>query len=704
MQSQLTSRAMLLCGWMVCLVWTGCAKKTASPETDSSASSAPIESESEPDRSGDEVALQEAALQEAGPNQLDWGTSKGTTSVAKPDRGVPLLENGVGSQACVTCHPNRAQTFFETTHAKSLRLVDAQQEPELKSFYHAPSAQRMKVVRDGELVRHQSWQELPQTDYVMPLADHPIDLVMGSGTFAKSYLMRDGDALLQVPLSLYTEQGEYDMSPGYDSPTHFGFSRQVTDDCLFCHAGALSRVDGNRNVSVLHELAIGCERCHGGGRQHVDLANQVSANSSNQTDLGLVHDWAIVHPGELGRDAMESLCAQCHLQGDVQMFVRGADSWSFRPGKDLAATRLVYNVGPPEKVSDSTTFVGHFGQMHASECYLGSDSLTCVSCHDPHQRVDESNREMIHRNHCLSCHDNMDCGEELTVRMDANENSCHQCHMPRSETEVPHVSITDHRIAVPKQRTEAEGSNEELDETQTTELPTAVALLDRAPAGSWQRELNEATAIAQWLWMGSDPRFNNVDVFKLAADRLRSAIQAAEESERNPDVANVSLIEAKTRLASLLDGVLLFPETERAELDATRLRKESQTLMQWVLSAEKQPTPEVQVALESLANLAAAEDRHLEAYQLYQRLVKRRRNPADFYNLGLACGKLHRFGEAEQAFMESIRIQPTYPLPYASLARLYQAIDPRTASNYMQLSQRLRLVQQGSANRESEEQ
>ncbi|WDQ19118.1 multiheme c-type cytochrome [Rhodopirellula sp. P2] len=616
----------------------------------------------------------------------------------KVDRGTAMLPDAVGSQACVACHPSRAESFFETTHADSLRLVDAKVEPELQSFFHEPSSQRMKVVRDREQIRHQSWQNLPQTDYVMPLSDHPVELVMGSGTFAKSYLIRDGDALLQAPLSHYTEQGEYDMSPGYDSPSHLGFSRQVTDDCLFCHAGSLSRVEGNRNVSVLHELAIGCERCHGGGQHHVDLANQLTAHSTDVTDLDATHDWAIVHPDELGRDSMESLCAQCHLQGDVQMFVRGADSWSFHPGQDLAATRLVYNVGPPEKESGSATFVGHFGQMHASECYLGSESLTCVTCHDPHQRVDDANRESIHREHCLSCHGNLDCGEELNLRMTTNENSCHQCHMPRSKTEVPHVSITDHRIAVPGEATDIEAPAEKVTETPVTQLPDVIALLDRSPVDSWQRELNEATAIAQWLWMGSNPRYDNTTVFDLAAQRLRSAIQTAETSKSDSNVAHVSLVEAKTRLASLLDRGLLFPAKDRSEADVKRLRKESQTLMQWVLSEEKQPTPELQVALESLANGAAADERHLEAYHLYQRLVKLRRNPSDHYNLGLACGKLRRFGEAEQAFVESIRIQPTYPLPYASLARLYQTIDPRTASNYMQLSQRLRLVQQGNAN------
>ncbi len=634
---------------------------------------------------------------------LESASASEFLSVVEPneDRGTPMLQAAVGSQSCVACHPNRAESFFETTHADSLRLVDAKVELELESFFHPPSSQRMKIVREGELIRHQSWQELPQTDYVMPLGDYPVKLVMGSGTFAKSYLIRDGDALLQAPLSHYTERGEYDMSPGYDSPSHFGFSRQVTDDCLFCHAGSLSRVDGNRNVTVLHEVAIGCERCHGGGQQHVDLANQLSANSTDVTGLDAAHDWAIVHPDELGRDAMESLCAQCHLQGDIQMFVRDADSWSFQPGQDLAATRLVYNVGPPEKEMGATKFVGHFGQMHASECYLGSDRLTCVTCHDPHQRVDDANRESVHREHCLSCHANEDCGEDLGIRMDTNENSCHQCHMPRSETEVPHVSITDHRIAIPSEPTDTEAATGKVTVTQVTQLPDAIALLDRAPVGSWQRELNEATAIAQWLWMGSDPNYDNVTVFDLAAQRLRSAIQVAEESGSDVGVAHVSLVEAKTRLASLLDRILLLPDDKRLSQDEERLRMESETLMRWVLAKEQDPSPQKQVALESLALRATEAERHLDAYRLYQRLVKLRRNPADHYNLGLACGKLRRFGEAEQAFMESIRIQPTYPLPYASLARLYQTIDPRTASKYMQLSQRLRLVQQGRASDES---
>lgn len=687
----LVARAVLLgmlgIGMLAICTTIGCRKESSSQSTETPAAGIAETQPSSPPASSNP-----AEADDSNGN----GSDVNVVMATKP--GVEMISNAVGTQACVACHPNRASSFFETAHANSLREVSAESESELNSFLHPASSQRMRVTKQAEQVVHEAWQELPQTRFELPIASEPMELVMGSGTFAKSYLFRDVDSLMQAPLTHYTKRDQYDMSPGYDSANHLGFSRQVTDDCLFCHAGSLSRLKGNRNHSVLNELAIGCERCHGGGAQHVAVAKEQAEQKDSLTnDAHSDVDWSIVHPAQLPRDQLESICAQCHLQGDVQMFTNQKDSWSFEPGNDLAKTRLVYNVGPANQVADSTTFVGHFGQMHASKCYLESDELTCVTCHDPHHAIDEANRVQVHRDHCLNCHDNLDCGEEMTVRQDANQNSCHVCHMPRAGTEVPHVSITNHLIAIPTADRQQESSEARSSKVARTELPNAIALLDRSPEGSWQRELNESTAIAQWLWMGADGSYDTQEVFQKAIQRLRSAIQVAEENENASEHVHVSLIEARTRLGSLVDRLLRLPGTRVSDEERAELANESQELMQTVLDLESDPTPEVQVALESLAGWAAEEERHREAYNLYKRLVKLRRNPADHYNLGLACGKLRRFGEAEQALLEALRIQPTYSLPYASLARLYQSIDPATASNYMQLAQRLQLVQQGDS-------
>lgn len=94
------------------------------------------------------------------------------------------------------------------------------------------------------------------------------------------------------------------------------------------------------------------------------------------------------------------------------------------------------------------TIVGHVEQLHASECYRQSETLTCVTCHDPHRRVTGEAAIAHYRAACLNCHENQKCGIPLPQRTETAQNDCVKCHMPATETEVPHVAFTHHRIAV----------------------------------------------------------------------------------------------------------------------------------------------------------------------------------------------------------------------------------------------------------------
>src|SRR5262249_22441498 len=93
--------------------------------------------------------------------------------------------------------------------------------------------------------------------------------------------------------------------------------------------------------------------------------------------------------------------------------------------------------------------VGHVEQMHLSRCYQGSQSFSCMTCHDPHDEPAPSGREAHYRAACLKCHEAQRCKVDPAVRRERSpSNDCVRCHMPTSPTEIPHLAFTHHRVGI----------------------------------------------------------------------------------------------------------------------------------------------------------------------------------------------------------------------------------------------------------------
>ncbi len=656
----------------------------------------------EAENASSDISIENAPLAVSTPTRTDEITPPGQPLASGPvvasASTLPMPIGFVGSQRCAQCHAEQAQSFEATPHARSLRTAVAVEEPTCESFLHPLSRQRMSVVsRDGSL-HHLGWQQLPPSDEQIPIGDARIRYIIGSGTFAKSYLFVDGTSWLQAPLTYYVSQQAYDLSPGYDRPQHKGFSRQLTDECLFCHAGVVSRNNQNPSDFNVHELAIGCERCHGAGAKHAELFASSDVPVAGSAD----QDWHIVHPARLTRDQLESLCAQCHLQGKIQLYVDDTDAWSFTPGDILGQGKIIYAVGPQhETVSEKATgFVGHFEQLRMSKCYQGSETLTCVTCHDPHQHAGTgADQDRSQRHHCASCHQDEHCGVELKQRILHNENQCWQCHMPRQDSEVPHIAITNHRIAVYKDSLRSVPADVLAPTLSSlaqvpgmSVLPVATPLLDESPINSPQRQLNVAVATSMWMALERDEQFHNLRSFNAAISQLRSAIQAIDDSEKQTLVRGLTVSRATAGLclAELLEIKRMLIANESDTQQDQQLIREIQSLAQACLASTDRADALTTLTLALLASTAMDSGEDADAYSHFNKLVRLRRESADYYNLGIVCGRMRRFSEAQQAFMEAIRIQSNNPLPYASLGRLYESIDPQQAAMFFRLSEYLR--------------
>ena len=265
--------------------------------------------------------------------------------------------------------------------------------------------------------------------------------VVGSGRRAKAYLHQRGDLLLMSPLNWYSQERKWDFAPSYAPDDYRRFDRRVTEDCLGCHSGRVASL--GRGLNRYHEPAfreesIGCENCHGPGKDHIAFYR--SGGTDPAAD-------PIVNPAELEPARRESVCYQCHLPGAVRVPRHGRSHLDFRPGMRFDEIWTVLADDAARDAKGRSRAVSHVQQMRSSRCYTASgERLGCISCHDPHRVPAESERVAFYRNRCNACHHDAGCSVPLMERAE-KENSCIACHMPPlGTTNISHVTQTDHRV------------------------------------------------------------------------------------------------------------------------------------------------------------------------------------------------------------------------------------------------------------------
>jgi hypothetical protein len=342
----------------------------------------------------------------------------------------------IGNAACAECHKKNHQSYMLTAHSRALTEVNPDDEPPDGLFTQQASGRSYRIYRQNGQLRHQ--EVLTASDgKEIARVDLPLRYRIGSGQHARSYAVEVDGFLHQSPLAWYEAKKKWDMSPGYDIPNHGSFERPIEMECMACHSGHTEAIDGTLNKLKIVEKTIGCESCHGPGSLHQDLRRSGKIVSGED-------DVTIVHPKKLPRPLLESICSSCHLGDPAIVPLRGRQTGDFQPGRPLSDFRIHYRM---EGANDSMTVVGHVDQMHQSACYKKSPGMSCLTCHDPHQPELPKDREAFYRGKCLDCHNTQPCKLELVQRLEKQpKDNCLACHMPRSDTEVPHVSFTHHRI------------------------------------------------------------------------------------------------------------------------------------------------------------------------------------------------------------------------------------------------------------------
>jgi tetratricopeptide (TPR) repeat protein len=546
----------------------------------------------------------------------------------------------IGTAACAACHPKNHRSYLLTAHSQALAEVDASAEPPDGGFDHKLSGRSYRVYRRDNQLRHEEVLRNAEGREITRV-DVPARYRIGSGHFTRTYLIEVEGFLYESPITWYAARKQWDLSPGYDFRKHWGFDRPILADCVACHAGRAEAVEGSLHRIRFDEQVIGCESCHGPGSLHADLRHGPNPVPAEE-------DVSIVNPGKLPRSRLESVCAACHLSGAATVAMRGRRSGDFRPGMPLSDYRIDYRFESGEELM---TVTGHVAQLRQSVCYQQSAEMTCLTCHDPHARDKPKDAATFYRQKCLSCHTVQACGldEARRLAQDAADN-CLTCHMPRGDTEMPHIAFTNHRIERrPTQRPADLKPGGALLPDPFGPAPKLVPI-DNAPQLSpLEQRRNLGLAYFSACRNPVHVRYGYADAFR---ERARECLQGV-------DAAGLRDPEAAAALAELY-----------WEKDPSRANAYAQQALQ-----APDGSSEARVsALLVLAGIAMRERRFAEASRRLEEVVHRQRAANDWYFLGLCYLEQDQPARALPPLRQSLAIRPDSSAVHARLAQAYQRL------------------------------
>lgn len=343
----------------------------------------------------------------------------------------------IHTNTCMECHKEIVENHQETAHWLTSSIAS---EKTIKgSFANGKNSFSLNEQISFRMVKTDSgfFQEPFSTRSDHSFYSAPMDMVIGSGTKGQSYLLWDEDALFQLQASYFTPTDSWINSPGY--PAQLLKARPVPGRCLECHATYIDQVDqhyNNRFDKTSLVIGIDCIRCHG------DVKNHVAYHRKKPFDT--VPKFVMSYKN-LDRTQRLDACALCH-SGLRQ--VRKKDNFSFMPGDKLDAFSL-----PDYDESGLPNLDVHgnqYGLLKASECFKKSETMDCVTCHNPHKT--ERGRTQLFNSKCLSCHKDQTTHHLSNGTLNINYTDCINCHMPLQASNVMKIQISHDSLVAVKVR------------------------------------------------------------------------------------------------------------------------------------------------------------------------------------------------------------------------------------------------------------
>jgi len=356
---------------------------------------------------------------------INNGADKNAASPQQAD----IYHQYAGSAACAKCHKNIYDSFIETGHFLTSQITNAENikgsfEKGKNTFNYYPELFVSMQKTDS------GFYEVENLKGVENIAGR-IDIIIGSGIKGQTYLSWKNDHLFQLPVSYLSSINGWANSPGGSG--NIVLNRTVNVRCLECHSTyaevisspLLNKADEFNHDRILYR--IGCEKCHGPGAKHV----------AYQTDNpGETTAKYIINPGTFSRKLSLDLCRQCHggRLGNLK------PAFTYTPGKKLQDFFII------DEMTNNANIDVHgnqYGLLAENKCFKTSATLTCVSCHNPHDN--ERGDFALFSQRCMNCH-NTEHGTFCKIKSEsiaAISSNCIDCHMPAQESKSIVMKLTD---------------------------------------------------------------------------------------------------------------------------------------------------------------------------------------------------------------------------------------------------------------------
>ena len=296
-------------------------------------------------------------------------------------------------------------------------------------FTHAASGVHYRIfLRDGT-----AWMSFSReaTHGRQPLSgEEQLLYFIGSNHRGRTYLYQHDSLWFELPINYYAQSG-WDMTPNHLHDVHMPDDLPIDAGCLHCHStsAAPERLNARNSFPQppFAQGGIGCSACHGDPTAH----------------LAAKGHGPILNPAKLIPAKRDSICLQCHLEGNETIDRLGRSLATFAPGEELNS-HMAYFVLAAQATGGARA-TSQWEALAASACKRAAgDRMTCTTCHDPHgDPQSASERVEYFRARCLTCH----TSPQLATQHHPEERNCATCHMPRlSTSDIAHDQVTDHDI------------------------------------------------------------------------------------------------------------------------------------------------------------------------------------------------------------------------------------------------------------------
>jgi hypothetical protein len=337
-----------------------------------------------------------------------------------PNNGSAPRSAYTGSQACAPCHAAEFAGWQASEMANALKPA-AQSEflrahPHL-SFEWGQYTYRIDLDKDEAIYS--------VTDGTNTLSS-PLLWAYGVGVVGQAFVFRDQGIYSEAEVAYYPPLSGLDVVAGVPRTVPatlqaaFGIPLVpiAAQQCISCHTTA-AVVNGRLEVESAI-LGVSCEACHGPGARHVAAMKAAGANPPKHVAT------LIFNAASLGPADVEDFCGACH-RTSLRVQARG-----------LHGLETVHY--EPYR-------------LELSQCWIMSQGITCLNCHNPHQPL--ARGSAAYDSACLACHSSAagqatagSGGAHLGKVCPVGKRDCATCHMPKCRIPLSPFGMSDHFIRV----------------------------------------------------------------------------------------------------------------------------------------------------------------------------------------------------------------------------------------------------------------